>query len=200
MLPPDLILSAYSQGIFPMAMEEGEIGWFSPDPRGVLPIEDFHVPHGLRRALKKNAFEVRCDTAFREVMLACADRGETWIDAQIVEGFCELHRRGYAHSVETWRGGELAGGCYGVALGGAFFGESMFHRVTDASKVALHGLIARLRAGGFTLLDVQWITPHLAQFGAHYLDRTEYLERLRASLRREAIFPAEWNVSCLSDL
>ncbi len=196
MLPPDLIILAYSQGIFPMAMEDGEIGWFSPDPRGVLPIEDFHVPRGLRRTLRRRSFEVRCDSAFREVMLACAARKETWIDERIVAGFCELHARGYAHSVEAWQHGELVGGCYGVALGAAFFGESMFHRVTDASKVALHGLIGRLRAGGFDLLDVQWITPHLAQFGAHYLEREKYLERLRASLKREAIFPAEWNVSC----
>lgn len=190
MLPPDLIIHAYSQGIFPMAMPEGDIGWFSPDPRGVLPITDFHVPRGLRRTLKHNPFEVRCDSAFREVMRACADRRETWIDDQIVTGFCELHARGYAHSVETWRDGELVGGCYGVALGAAFFGESMFHRETDASKVALHGLIERLRIGGFDLLDVQWITPHLEQFGAHYIARDEYLEQLRISLKRVAVFPS----------
>ncbi|MDD5350378.1 MAG: leucyl/phenylalanyl-tRNA--protein transferase [Chthoniobacteraceae bacterium] len=188
MIDPAFLLNAYARGIFPMGMPEGDLAWFSPDPRGVLPLEGFHVPHGLERTLKKQRFEIRCDTAFGAVMRACAEREETWIDAEILASYGELHRLGFAHSVEAWRAGELAGGLYGVALGGAFFGESMFHRETDASKVALHALVERLRARGFTLLDLQWVTPHLATFGAVEIPRPEYLRRLRAALRQECAF------------
>ncbi len=182
MIEPDLLLGAYAQGIFPMGMPECDLAWFSPDPRGVLPLDAFHLPHGLARTLKKNRFEVRCNTAFEAVMRSCAERDETWIDAEIIRSYVELHRLGFAHSVEAWHEGVLAGGLYGVALGGAFFGESMFHRETDASKVALHALVQRLREQHFALLDLQWVTPHLAAFGAIEIPRREYLKQLRAAL------------------
>ena len=187
-IEPDLLLNAYAQGIFPMGMPEGDIAWFSPDPRGVLPLESFHLPHGLARSLKKNRFEVRYDTAFEAVMRACAEREETWIDEEIVRSYVKLHRLGFAHSVETWREGVLAGGLYGVALGGAFFGESMFHRETDASKIALCALVERLRERQFTLLDLQWVTPHLATFGAIEIPRRAYLKKLRSAL----VLPCEF--------
>jgi leucyl/phenylalanyl-tRNA---protein transferase len=187
-IAPDFLLNAYAQGIFPMGTPEGDMAWFSPDPRGVLPLEGFHVPHGLERTLKKGLFEVRFNTAFGAVMQACAEREETWIDAEILASYGELHRLGFAYSVEAWHEGQLAGGLYGVALGGAFFGESMFHRETDASKVALHALVGRLKERGFTLLDLQWVTPHLATFGAVEIPRPEYLRRLRAALRLQCAF------------
>lgn len=165
-----------------MATPEGEIAWFSPDPRGILPLEEFHTPHGLARRLRKNPFEIRFDTAFAEVMRGCAGREETWINREITESYHALHRLGYAHSVEAWREERLVGGLYGVALGGAFFGESMFHRETDASKIALHALVRHLCARGFSLLDTQWNTPHLATFGAREIPRREYLRRLKTAL------------------
>jgi leucyl/phenylalanyl-tRNA---protein transferase len=159
--------------------EKGKILWFSPEKRGLIPLDErFHVPHGLRKALRKGRFEVRWDTAFREVMLGCADRDETWIDTGIVESYCELHRLGFAHSVECWDAEGLQGGLYGVAIGRAFFGESMFSRKTDASKVALVHLIERLREHGFLLLDTQWLTPHLATFGGYEVPREDYLRML----------------------
>ena len=189
MIPPELLLEAYRRGIFPMAMDDDEIAWFSPDPRAHIPIDDsFHIPHGLRRALKKNRFEIRINTAFEEVMRACADRGESWINEEIIGSYLELHRLGFAHSVEAWSENQLAGGLYGVSLGGAFFGESMFHRVTDASKIALVALVGRLRACGFALLDTQWITPHLQTFGAREIRRATYLRRLAAALKRDVTF------------
>ncbi|MEM0896959.1 MAG: leucyl/phenylalanyl-tRNA--protein transferase [Verrucomicrobiota bacterium] len=182
-IDPDFLLQAYRLGIFPMAMEEsGEIGWFSPDPRGIIPLDDFHVPHGLTRTLRKQPFEIRFDTAFAEVMDGCAERETTWIDDTVRASYLELHDRGYAHSVEAWERGELVGGLYGVSLGGAFFGESMFHRVTDASKVALVALVERLRERGFQLLDTQWTTPHLETFGAVEVPKAEYLRRLHQAL------------------
>jgi leucyl/phenylalanyl-tRNA---protein transferase len=172
-----------------MGMPEGDLAWFSPDPRGIMPLDGrFHVPHGLARALKKHRFEVRVNTAFEAVMKGCAAREETWIDTEIFASYTELYRLGFAHSVEAWREGQLMGGLYGVALGGAFFGESMFHRETDASKVALHALVERLRERGFTLLDIQWTTPHLCSFGAIEIPRGDYLRQLRAALRRECDF------------
>lgn len=134
------------------------------------------------RALKKKQFEMRCNTAFEAVMRACAEREDTWIDDEILSSYVELHRLGFAHSVEAWSDGELVGGLYGVALGGAFFGESMFHRETDASKVALHALVERLKERRFVLLDLQWVTPHLATFGAIEIPRRDYLKQLRAAL------------------
>ena len=184
-----LLIEGYLNGVFPMGMEDGEIGWFSPDPRAIIPLDDgFRVPHGLKRALRRGIFEVRVNQAFEEVIRACARRDETWITGEIIEGYCELHRRGFAHSVEAWREGRLAGGLYGVAAGGAFFGESMFHRETDASKVALHGLVQRLRERGFTLLDTQWITPHLRQFGAIEISRRHYLRQLADATRLHCPF------------
>ena len=173
-----------------MGLEDGSIGWFSPDPRGILPLETFHVPARLARVIRQERFEVRVDTAFEAVMRACAARPDdgTWITSEILESYVELHRLGVAHSVEAWQGSQLAGGLYGVHLGRAFFGESMFHRVTDASKVALAALVARLRDRGFTLLDTQWTTAHLEQFGAVEIPRRDYLRRLRQALAEDAEF------------
>ena len=171
-----------------MAMEDQEIGWFSPDPRGILPIEGFHVPHGLARRLRSQPFEIRIDSAFEEVMRACARRKETWINEDILASYCHLHQLGFAHSVEAWHGDSLVGGLYGVALGGAFFGESMFHTETDASKVALHALVTRLKERGFGLLDTQWVTPHLATFGAVEIPRAKYLKLLRSNIKRDCQF------------
>ena len=189
-LDPALVVRAYREGIFPMAVEDGQIGWFSPDPRGVLPLETFHVPARLARVMRSGRFEVTADRAFEAVMRACADRPDdgTWISVEILECYLALHRLGIAHSIETWQGGELAGGLYGVHLGGAFFGESMFHRVRDASKVALAELVARLTRRGFLLLDTQWVTPHLEQFGAVEIPRRDYLHLLKRALAKECAF------------
>ena len=173
-------MHAYRQGIFPMALEDGQIGWFSPDPRGIIPLDHVHVPARLARVLRSGRFEIAVDHDFEGVMRACAaDREDgTWISDEIIESYLALHRMGVAHSVEAWHEGKLAGGLYGVHLGGAFFGESMFHHETDASKVALMALIERMRVRGLSLLDIQWVTPHLAQFGAVEIPREEYLRRL----------------------
>ena len=187
MIPPDLLLSAYAQGVFPMA-EEGEISWYSPDPRGVLPLDSFHVPHGLARVLKKGVFEVRFNTCFAQVLDGCAARRETWIDARIKQSYLNLHALGCAHSVEVFIGGTLGGGLYGVSLGGVFFGESMFHTVTDASKVALVALVDRMCSRDFGLLDLQWVTPHLKTFGAREISRRDYLELLRKHIERPCLF------------
>ncbi len=163
--------------------EDGEILWFSPERRGLIPLDDrFHIPHGLSRSLKRKPFEIRWNTAFREVMLGCAGRKETWIDDIILESYCTLHDLGHAHSVECWDDEGLQGGLYGVALPGAFFGESMFSRKTDASKIALVALVDRLREQGATLLDTQWMTEHLRQFGGYELPRNEYHAVLKKSL------------------
>jgi leucyl/phenylalanyl-tRNA--protein transferase len=191
MIDPALLVRAYREGIFPMALEDGEIGWFSPDPRGILPLETFRVPTRLARVIRQGRFDIAVDRDFVGVMRACAaDRDEgTWISQDIVDSYVALHRLGLAHSVETWRDSQLVGGLYGVHLGGAFFGESMFHRVTDASKVALAALVDRLTRGGFELLDVQWVTPHLAQFGAIEIPRVDYLRRLRRAVKKDLRFP-----------
>jgi len=185
MIEPHLLLQAYASGWFPMAVDDpaGEgIEWFSPDPRGIIPLERFHVSKRLERVVRQGKFEVAIDRAFADVMQACAGRDETWINQEILESYRELHRLGFAHSVECWLDGELVGGLYGVSLRGAFFGESMFHRVTDASKVALHALVSRLRDRRFGLLDVQWVTPHLVQFGAVEVSRQRYLQMLRYAM------------------
>ena len=173
-----------------MALEDGEIGWFSPNPRGILPLESFRIHSRLARVMRQGKFEIAIDRGFEAVMRACADRAEdgTWISEEIIESYVTLHRMGFAHSVETWRDGQLAGGLYGVHLGAAFFGESMFHRVTDASKVALAALVDRLTRQGFQLLDVQWVTPHLAQFGAVNIRRHAYLQLLERALARTCRF------------
>jgi leucyl/phenylalanyl-tRNA--protein transferase len=188
MIEPDFLMQAYRMGIFPMAMDDGEIGWFSPDPRGIIPLDTFHIPKNLGRLLKKNPFEIRVDTAFEEVMKGCADRTETWIDERVMESYGELFRRGCAHSVESWFEGELAGGLYGVAIGGAFFGESMFHRRTDASKVSLVYLVEHLRKRRFRLLDTQWTTPNLRRFGARDVPKARYMEMLGDALRVRTSF------------
>ena len=182
MIPPELLLQGYRLGVFPMAMENDSIEWFSPDPRAILPLEDFHVPHALRRALRKKMFETTINKAFSEVIEACAKREDTWISYEIIESYTRLHELGHAHSVEAWNKGRLAGGLYGVAVGGAFFGESMFHRVSDGSKIALVALVDHLRARKFVLLDTQWLTPHLQQFGGIEISRNHYLRLLRRAV------------------
>jgi leucyl/phenylalanyl-tRNA--protein transferase len=194
MIPSELLISAYASGWFPMAVGPGDIQWFSPDPRGIIPLDALHVPKRLARVIRQGLFTIRVDTAFEQVIRACAaeDRDPedpgSWIDEEIIESYCALHNLGVAHSVESWQGEQLAGGLYGVALGGAFFGESMFHRATDASKVALVALVERLRARGFRLLDIQWVTGHLLQFGAMEIPRRRYLRLLDASLRLDCVF------------
>jgi leucyl/phenylalanyl-tRNA---protein transferase len=194
MIQPELLVSAYASGWFPMAMEDGEIRWFSPDPRGILPLDRFHVPERLARVRRQGRFKEDVNRAFEAVIRACAeikrdrDNPGTWITDEIVESYCALHERGVAHSIETWREGKLVGGLYGVALGGAFFGESMFHRETNASKIALMALVDRLRERGYTLLDIQWTTPHLEQFGAIETPRDVYLKLLRSSLKKRRTF------------
>jgi leucyl/phenylalanyl-tRNA---protein transferase len=182
-LEPGTLLAAYRAGIFPMPVTGVEpMVWWSPDPRAVLPLDGLRLTRSLQRSCRR--FEVRVDTAFADVVAACADprRPGGWIDGRIAEAYAELHELGWAHSVEAWTaGGELVGGLYGVAVDGLFAGESMFHRETDASKVALVGLVERLDPGG--LLDVQWLTPHLASLGAVEVPRAEYLRRLARVLR-----------------
>jgi leucyl/phenylalanyl-tRNA---protein transferase len=189
-----MVIRAYSIGIFPMASRRSDpsVHWVAPPMRGVLPLSTFHIPRRLRRTLRANPFEIHCDQEFEQVIDACAapreGHPETWINPEICRVFCELHRLGYAHSVEAWRDGRLVGGLYGLALGGAFFGESMFSTDTDASKVALVHLVARLRIGGFALLDIQFVTEHLRQFGAVEIPATVYLQRLDEVLRLHARF------------
>ncbi|PYK56480.1 MAG: leucyl/phenylalanyl-tRNA--protein transferase [Verrucomicrobia bacterium] len=182
MIDPELLLQGYRLGVFPMAMEDDSIQWFSPDPRAILPLEDFHVPHTLRRLVRKKVFETTIDRAFSTVIEACAKHEDTWINLEIIESYTRLHDLGHAHSVEVWREGQIAGGLYGVAVGGAFFGESMFHYVTDTSKIALVTLVEHLRARKFALLDTQWLTPHLQQFGGIEISRDYYLRMLRRSI------------------
>jgi leucyl/phenylalanyl-tRNA---protein transferase len=193
-IPSDLLLAAYASGWFPMADDEGQISWYSPDPRGIVPLDRFHVPARLGRVVRQGRFRIEIDSAFREVIRACAEAERepgdtgTWISEEIIESYVALHAQGHAHSVEAWIGDRLEGGLYGVALGGAFFGESMFHRVTDASKVALVALVERLQARNFALLDTQWITEHLQRFGAIEIPRPEYLRRLDAALQLRVDF------------
>ena len=191
MIVPETLFKAYGSGWFPMAVAPGEIRWYSPDPRGIIPLDTFHVPRRLARALRGGRFEIRVDTAFGDVIVACSKREDAdgnWIDQEIIDSYINLHALGHAHSVEAWRDGVLVGGLYGVAVGGAFFGESMFHRVPDASKAALVALVDRLRTRGFTLLDTQWVTDHLLQFGAIEVPRRRYLRLLDAAIRVDAAF------------
>lgn len=196
-LTPEMLLRAYAMGIFPMARSrtDRQLQWIDPEDRGILPLDGFHLPRSLRKTLRQGRFDIRFDTAFAQVMEKCAesaeDRDETWINDEIIHLFVELHRAGLTHSVESWRDGKLVGGLYGLALGGAFFGESMFSRETDASKVALVHLVAALRQGGFHLLDTQFITDHLSRFGAVEIPRAEYHRILAAALSRHGTFPKE---------
>lgn len=186
-LTPGLLLRAYAIGVFPMAERRDslDVVWVEPDRRGIIPLDGFHVPRSLARTLRRRPFEVTVDIAFDRVMEECAEaapgRENTWINRTILRLYGDLHRMGYAHSVECWRDGTLVGGLYGVSLGAAFFGESMFSRETDASKVALVHLVARLRAGGFVLLDTQFVTDHLRRFGAVEIPRAAYHRRLAAA-------------------
>lgn len=191
---PRELLACYARGVFPMAdaREDARVFLIDPERRGVIPLERFHISRRLARTVRADPFEVRVDTAFPQVVTACAEaapgRPETWINGPIEWLYNELHRLGHAHSVECWRDGELVGGLYGVALRGAFFGESMFSRRTDASKVALVHLVARLIGGGFALLDTQFLTEHLARFGAEEIARREYKRRLARALAVEGDF------------
>jgi leucyl/phenylalanyl-tRNA--protein transferase len=193
-LTPEILLQAYAAGIFPMAesAEDPELFWVDPKRRGVLPLDGLHVPRRLRRVMRRGIFSVRCDTAFEAVIRACAEASETrrttWINEEIVYLYTALFFGGMAHSVECWHDGELVGGLYGVSLGAAFFGESMFSRVTDASKVALVNLVVRLRLGNYRLLDTQFVTPHLAQFGCVEISRARYHRLLAQALRQRAVF------------
>ncbi len=193
-LTPDILLRTYAAGIFPMAesAEDPTLFWVDPETRGILPLEKFRVSRGLQRKLRRRLFEVRCDAAFEEVVRACAaktsERPTTWINEEIIRLYLGLHAMGHAHSVECWQGGELAGGLYGVCIGGAFFGESMFSRATDASKIALAHLVARLRRGGYRLLDTQFATSHLEQFGVTEIGRGEYQAILSSALAADASF------------
>src|SRR5262245_19820261 len=194
MIQIDRLVSAYASGWFPMAVGNNGIRWFSPDPRGIIPSDDFHVPRRLARVIRHGGFELHVDRSFDAVIKAGAEAERegggagTWIDAEIIESYSAMHIAGYAHSVEAWLDDRLAGGLYGVAIGGAFFGESMFHHVTDASKVALVALVERLRERGYALLDTQWTTEHLEQFGAIEVPRRQYLGLLAEALRRDCSF------------
>jgi leucyl/phenylalanyl-tRNA--protein transferase len=187
-LTPSTLIWAYSHGIFPMDVN-GQIQWFSPDPRAILPLDAFHTPKTLRQTMRQGHFEIRTNARFEVVIRACGDRPEgTWISEEIVAAYVQLHQLGLAHSVEAYCDDELAGGLYGVAIGGAFFGESMFHHVRDASKVALVHLIERLRTRGYRLLDVQFTTPHLERFGVIEIPRGNYLDRLAAAIALDCTF------------
>ena len=196
-LSPQLLLRAYSMGIFPMAESQDDptVFWVDPEIRGIIPLETFHVSKSLRKKIRSGTFEITCDTAFERVMRCCADhsetRTETWINDDIIHAYTELHEYGFAHSVEAWQDGELVGGLYGVSMGAAFFGESMFSRKTDASKVALVHLVARMKQGGFQLLDTQFVTDHLKRFGAVEIPARQYLELLEEALQQKAEFSAE---------
>lgn len=181
-LTPQDLLNGYYQGIFPMAHEDGEIYWYDPDPRTIIPLDTFHVPRRLARLVHQGKFEIRIDYNFRHVMEACAERETTWISPELIDLYTELHYAGFAHSVETWRDGKLAGGLYGVTLRGLFAGESMFSRTRDASKVALVHLVERLRERKYQLLDTQFLTNHLSHFGAIEIPRREYRRRLANAL------------------
>lgn len=188
-LDPDLVLNAYSGGYFPMAnAKTGTISWYSPDPRAIIPLDAFRVPRSLRQTIRRHPFEIRIDTAFSDVIRGCARGRETWISDQIIEVYTALHLRGYAHCVESWRGERLMGGLYGVTIGGAFFGESMFSIASNASKVALVFLVELLRLRHFLLLDTQFMNEHLKQFGTIEIRRSAYLNELSAALRVDTDF------------
>jgi leucyl/phenylalanyl-tRNA---protein transferase len=194
-LTPDMLLRAYQAGIFPMAetADDPELFWVDPERRGILPLDAFHVPRRLRRVVRQDRFEVRVDSDFSATLRACAEatekRPNTWINGEIVRLYTALHARDAAHSVECWQDGALVGGLYGVSIGGAFFGESMFSRVADASKVALVHLVALMRVGGYRLLDLQFVTEHLAQFGAIEVPRAQYRRLLGKALGYRCVFP-----------
>lgn len=191
-LDPRTLLLAYAQGIFPMAHEEGQILWYDPDPRAIIPLNQFHVPSRLARSVRQAPYEIRVDSAFRRVMEGCAEpapgREQTWISEAMIEAYCRLHQLGFAHSVEAWRDDALLGGLYGVALNSLFAGESMFSRERDASKIALVHLVRRLKRRRYLLLDIQFLTSHLAQFGAVLIPRDVYRRLLAQAMSRSNRF------------
>jgi leucyl/phenylalanyl-tRNA---protein transferase len=182
-LSPELLINAYAQGIFPMADELGRISWYAPDPRAILEHQNLHVSRSLRATIRKGIYVIRTDTAFEMVMRCCADREETWINEEFIKSYTYLHYVDLAHSIEAWKEGMLVGGLYGVALGGAFMGESMFSSATDASKVCLVALVEHLKARGYVLHDTQFLTPHLATLGVMEIPRRVYEKRLKGALR-----------------
>jgi leucyl/phenylalanyl-tRNA--protein transferase len=189
-LTPEILLRAYAMGIFPMSdgRNDAEIHWIDPRRRGVLPIDKFHTSRSLAKRIRSGRYRVSADTSFHAIVEACAEREETWISHRIQHHYTQLHALGFAHSVEVWDDGQLVGGVYGVTLGAAFFGESMFSRVTDGSKLALAFTVHRLRAGGFRLFDTQFLTPHLASLGGNEISRAEYHRQLAAALAQTATF------------
>lgn len=188
-LRPERLLEAYSKGIFPWYDETTPILWWSPDPRAIIEFDRFHVSRRLRRTIRSRKFSTTENRDFERVIRECGRRREgTWITPEMITAYCRLHRLGYAHSVETWLEGRLVGGVYGVAVGGLFAAESMFHRVSDASKVALVALVERLQKRGYVLLDIQIISPHTARMGAIEIPRREYLRRLRRAIERDVSF------------
>lgn len=191
-LSPELLLSGYAQGVFPMAQsrDDPRLYWFDPELRGIIPLDNFHISRSLARAIRRETFTISTNTAFSAVVEGCAAREDTWINGQLFALYDVLHRAGFAHSLEVWQDGMLAGGVFGIALGGAFFGESMFSARTNASKVALTYLVDRLRQAGFTLCDTQYLTPHLASLGGIEIPRADYRARLAEALTVNADFNA----------
>ncbi len=188
MIAPNILLGAYSIGYFPMADDDGSITWYSPDPRAIIPLDGYNIPRSTKQLIKKGFFQTRINNDFETIIRGCANREETWISEGIIESYIELRRLGYAHSVESVDSEGLSGGLYGVALGSAFFGESMFSLRSGASKIALAFLINHLSERGFTLLDVQYMTPHLRLFGAVEIPRRKYLDKLRDAMMKKASF------------
>ncbi len=191
-LTSELMLHAYAAGIFPMAesRDAADVVWVNPRLRGVMPLGAFHMSRSLRRRILRGGFEIRLDHAFADVVTACAARDETWINPALLATYADLHALRHAHSVEVWQDGRLAGGIFGIAMAGAFFGESMFSRITDGSKIAMAWLVDRLRLGGFTLFDTQFLTPHLASLGGEEIPRADYMRRLNRALGTFADFHA----------
>jgi len=187
-LTPELLIMAYQQGYFPMAEPDGEMYWHSPDPRAIIPLDAVRITKSLRKTVAKRVYETRIDTAFQEVVINCAEREETWISDEIIDAYTRLHELGFAHSVEAWHEDRLVGGLYGVSLGGAFFGESMFAQMSDSSKVAFVHLVEHLRRQGFILLDSQYLNAHIASFGGIEIPRNEYLSRLAVAIRLPCTF------------
>jgi leucyl/phenylalanyl-tRNA--protein transferase len=187
-LDPVIVVRAYAQGIFPMADRRGNIQWYAPDPRAILEYHNFHISRSLRATIRKRLYEIRMDTAFEQVMRYCRARKETWINEEFIKTYTYLHQMGLGHSVEAWRDGQLMGGLYGVAIGGAFMGESMFSHAPDASKICLATLVEHLHTQGYVLHDTQFLTPHLSSLGVIEISRAEYERRLYDAVQ----LPCRW--------
>lgn len=184
-LDPALVIHAYMQGFFPMADSRGRINWYAPDPRAILDYENLHVSRSLRATIRKKIYTIKMDTAFEAVMRYCADREQTWINEEFIQTYTYLHHLGFAHSIEAWHNSKLVGGLYGIAIGGAFMGESMFSYATDASKVCLVTLVEHLRTQGYILHDTQFLTPHLASLGVTEIPRSLYESRLQQAINTQ---------------